>query len=60
MSDGKNEMKTFTEAIIEALCDVRVKASDSLPWASFELFHAIKSAAVKPWIQRWSADSSVI
>jgi hypothetical protein len=42
MSDGKNELKTFTAAIIEALCDVRVKTRDSLPWGPRELFHAIK------------------
>ncbi|WP_299713352.1 hypothetical protein [Caballeronia sp.] len=42
MNGSKNELKTFTAAIIEALCDVRVKARDSLPWGSFELFYAIK------------------
>jgi hypothetical protein len=30
-SELKTELKTFTTTIIEELCDVRVKARDSLP-----------------------------
>jgi hypothetical protein len=44
ISCGKNELKTFTAAIIEALCDVRVKARDSLPCDPREFFHAIKKS----------------
>jgi len=29
MGSSKNSLKTFTAAIIKALCDVRVKARDS-------------------------------
>jgi hypothetical protein len=44
MGGGKNSMKTFTAAIIEALCDVRVKAWRFTPGEPGNAFHALKKS----------------
>jgi hypothetical protein len=51
MGFGKNELKTFTAAIIEALCDVRVKARDSCR-VNRTILHASEKLATRHSIQR--------
>jgi hypothetical protein len=42
MALGESELKTFTAAIIEALCDVSVKASRLTPDKPGDLVHMLK------------------
>jgi len=49
---GKNELKTFTAAIIKALCDVRVKGCHSCRTDHAALSLRLKSLAIKQPIHR--------